>query len=120
MVDRVRGVGNVSVRVIVQPRHARRIGERVLIAEVVGGKAAFLLRVGEGELQGIGKGIDIGYRRYKSRVSEAYRVKGDGERRVGRCWLRRGCLLRTCRQGKGKEHNKGEGNEVHEPLPIEK
>ena len=60
---RVHWHGNVEVRVSVSPRHARCIGERVFIAEVVGGKAAFLLRVGEGKLQGFGKGIDVGYRR---------------------------------------------------------
>ena len=36
----------------VSPRHAGCIGERVLIAEVVGGKGAFVLRVGEGQLRG--------------------------------------------------------------------
>ena len=76
------------------------------------------MRVGEGKLQGFGKGIDVGYRHHKAGVREAYRFKGDSERRIGGCGLR---LLCGGVAGKEKERNEGEGNEVHTAiLMVEK
>ena len=59
----------VDVRVLLLAHHARGIGERVLIAEVVGGKARFACGT-SASVAVVRTGIDVGYRGHEAGLGE--------------------------------------------------